>query len=714
MNLFRNLLQGAAGGLLAGALLGVAEAGWLIGTTGAPDLLSPFYAAVLYGLLGFGLGLGAGVVLSVYEAFKPLGTKGESVAFAFGTVGAVAPLGVFIGMYVVNKVVFAEAGIPLWGKLAIVGVAGLYALFALKVGAAWLRGPLKFLRKGPVAIGAWVVLVAALFGVSLAPYGTDPRATWAHGKPVPEVLQKAPNVLVISVDTLRADYLGTYGKEGNPTPVIDALANDGVVFEKNFAQASWTRSSFASMWTSRIPSSHAAATKAAMLSDDLDLLSEVLQDAGVTTGNLANNINVTSTFNFDQGYDTFIYESPEYPFGATESVFGLTFYKVVVKLRERVFGAHKEVADFYQPAGVVLADAKGFITANKDARWFLGVHLMEPHDPYFEHPYLQGKGDALYNGVGFARAEVEHPDVAQADHLKALYLDEVRHLDRELAPFVQWLKDQGLYDGTMIVINADHGEEFAEHGGFWHGTTLYDEQTHTPLIVKLPGQALAGTRVTWQSRTIDLAPTISGYLGIPPSPQWEGHDLLADVQTESMAAYRKARELDDMRQLLVDTQPQIDAGTADEATLAAVEGARLAIAAAEAPVDPCAAYRKPLDRVVVGEEDFEGNVLSSIRTEGFKCIEANEGNPRGLKPVEVYDIIADGLETKNLAGATGTVCGRAVDTLPADICGLLKEALTAGAAHSKGSGGNAQLSQEEKCKLCALGYLSGDDCAGCN
>lgn len=714
MNLFRNLLQGAAGGLLAGATLGVIEATWLLATTGAPDLLSPFYAAVLYGLLGFGLGLGAGVLLSLIERFKRLGTNGESVAFAFGTAGAVVPMGVFILFYVVNKVVYAEAGIPLVGKLAILGAAGLYTLIALKFGSRWLRGGLKFLRKGPVALGSWAALVAVLFGVSFIPVGEDVRANWAHHKPIPDALKSVPNVLFIAVDTLRADALGTYGAPGNPTPVIDALANDGVVFEKHFAQASWTRASFASIFSSRIASSHNTATKAAMLPDDVQLLSEVLHDGGVTTGNLANNINVTQTFNFDQGYDSFLYESPSYPFGATESVFGLTFYKVVIKVRERLFGAHKEVTDFYQPADVVLADAKSFITANKDSRWYLGVHLMEPHDPYFEHPYLEGKGDAKYNGVGFARAEVEKPDVAQADHLKKLYADEVRHLDLELAPFVAWLKAQGLYDDTMIVITADHGEEFAEHGGFWHGTTLYDEQTHTPLILKMPKQALSTTRVVWQTRSIDIAPSITGMLGLKPSPQWEGHDVLADAQTEVEQVYLRARALADQKRFVEEHQLQIDDGTADEATIAAVEQAKAAIVLAEAPVDPCAAYRKPLDRLVVGEEDFEGNVLSSIRTEGFKCIQANAGNPRGLAEQELYDVIADGKETKNLVGGTGAVCGRPIEALPKDICGLLADALKAGASHKSESGGNATLSQDEKCKLCALGYMSGPDCDGCN
>jgi arylsulfatase A-like enzyme len=179
------------------------------------------------------------------------------------------------------------------------------------------------------------------------------------------------------VDTLRADHL-----RAGLTPNLDAMAADGVVFEQAFAQASWTRSSGASLWTSRLPSSHNADTKAARLSEDAVLWSEVLQDAGVTTGALVNNINLTESFGFNQGFDTFVYESPDYSFGGTESVFALTFYKVVHKVAEKVFGGNKAVSSYYQPAPVVLADAQAFIEANNDSRWALYVHLMEPHDPY--------------------------------------------------------------------------------------------------------------------------------------------------------------------------------------------------------------------------------------------------------------------------------------------------------------------------------------------
>ncbi|MCB9681729.1 MAG: sulfatase [Alphaproteobacteria bacterium] len=712
MNLFRNVIQGAAGALVGASTLGLVEAVYLLASQGAPDLLSPAYAWVLYGLIGLPLGIGAGLVLTVFNRwFSFEERRAEAISFSFGSVGAVAPMLLFILMYLANKVVYAEAGVPTTGKLAILGLVGVYAVLELTAGVWLMRGPLKFLLKGPGVLGVWLVVAFALYGVSFVPTGADPRTGWAHGKPVPAALANKPNVLVIAVDTLRADHLGTYGRAGDPTPVIDAYAADSIVFEDNFAAASWTRSSFAAIWSSRIPSSHNTDKKASMMPDDLVLLSEVLQDAGVTTANLANNINVSSTFNFDQGYDTFLYESPAYPFGATESVFSLTFYKVVHKVHERMGGA-KEVATFYQPAEVVLGDAKGFIDANRDSRWFLGVHLMEPHDPYFEHPYLMGKGDAEFNGVGFARAEVESPDPSQADYLQQVYTDEIRHMDRKLADFFDWLKAQGLYDNLMIVMTADHGEEFAEHGGFWHGTTLYDEQIHVPLIVKMPGNLFAGTRVDWQSRNIDIAPTIAAALGLEPGEGWQGSDLLADVFEADRQARVDAQRLDAAKALLADTKPAVDAGEADEDTQVAVREAEAVVAELEAPAGACDPYA-PKGRVVVSEEDFEGNVVNAIRKGGLKLIEANEGNPRGLPTTALFDVVTDGGEQKNLAGTDYDPCADDASGPPeADLSQELLD-ITSGAKAQAVEGGDVQLDCAEIVKLCALGYMSGPDCEAC-
>lgn len=700
MSAARGAIQGAAGGAVCGALLGIDEASFLLWTSGAPDLLSPFYAAALYGLIGLGIGLVAGLVVGRLMQRGPMarriGDFDDAALFAIGGVAAVTPMALFILRYLVNKEIYAERGVPLPAMLGILGAVGFVALLIFFVGGRLVRGPFSFVLRGPGAVGVLASLLAITGAVSRVDTGGDPRTSWAHGKPAPAALAEKPNVLYVMVDTLRADYLGAYGKADAKTPVIDALAADSIVFEQGFAQASWTRASGASQLSSRLPSGHNAALKAARLPDEVTIWPEVLHEAGVVTGALINNINLTATFNFDQGYDTFIYEAPDYVFGASESVFGLTLYKVVHKLHEKVVKS-KAVQHFYQPAEVVLADARGFIEANEGARWSLFVHLMEPHDPYFEHPNIDGSGSQEYNGVGFARAEVENPDPAKTEYLKRVYAEEIQFMDRRLEPFLSWLKASGHYDNTLIVFTSDHGEEFYEHGGWWHGTTLYDEQLHVPMIVKLPKQELAGTRAPWQVRSIDLAPTITAALGLESPKEWEGKDLIADLRA----------------QLQAEADAAAAALAAAEAALAAAGEAELLPEGEQAPapsevvleqVDPCAAYVHPRDRIVLAEEDFEGNVLSAIRSGGFKLITANEGNPRGLGETELYDVVDDPAELKDLSEDGSQRCGSYMESRISEARGVMEKAIAISKAGATATT-QTELTEAERQALEALGYL---------
>jgi len=705
----RNLIQGGSGGVLGGAVLGLVEACYHLAVNGAPDFLSPFYATLLYGLIGLPLGVGAGVLLSIFE--KVIAPAREETAWATGFAGAMAPMLTFILYYLANKVVYLEMGVPTQGKLTVLALGlGIPALFLLVLPFP-LHGGLNGLLRAKGLIITWGAMLLVTGAVAEAPLRPDPHEGWGHHEPIPAALKDRPNVLFFFVDTLRADRTQPYGAD-LATPTVQALADDGVLFEKNFAQASWTRSSGASIFTSLLPSAHNAETKASRLSDDATLWSEVLHDGGYTTGALVNNINLTAGFGFDQGWDTFYYESPDYRFGASESVFALTLYKVVQKLSERALPGDKVVTHFYQPADHVLGDARQFIQKNEQGRWALFVHLMEPHDPYFEHPSVEGTGVEDYDGVAFARAEYEHPDPAKKDELSHLYDNEVVYLDRQLKPFFEWLKASGHYEDTLIVFTADHGEEFDEHGGFWHGTTLYDEVIHVPLILKLPHEQLKGTRVPWQVRSIDIAPTIAATTGQKPAADWEGRDLIGDVRAEAAkeeAAAEVAREA-----AAADAAPDGDAPAAGDPPPDAPATAD-APEAPGAPVPPAAPQppprSNPLDRTVVSEEDFEGNVLASMREKGFKYLRANQGNPRGLPPEELYDVVGDPGEQHGILGSTEAVDGQ----YPEDVAGALSSDLKASIAAARKEavqGGDVKMSASECARLKALGYLSGDE--ACN
>ena len=192
------------------------------------------------------------------------------------------------------------------------------------------------------------------------------------------------------------------------------------------------------------------------------MIAEAMQKGGYTTGGIVSNINLAPSFGFDQGYDEYHYLAPDYLAGAKESSSKLILYQigrnVWFKLRPGL-----RVGDFYQDAATVNGVAFDFLERHRASRFFLFLHYMDPHDPYFEHPY---------NGKAIARVANPNPSPALAAEMQRLYTGEVHYVDEHFAELLAKLRELGLYDDTLIVLTGDHGEEFHEHGGFWHGLTL--------------------------------------------------------------------------------------------------------------------------------------------------------------------------------------------------------------------------------------------------
>jgi arylsulfatase A-like enzyme len=430
------------------------------------------------------------------------------------------------------------------------------------------------------------------------------------------------------VDTLRADRLSAYGYTGIRTPHVDALAADGIRYAKNFAQASWTRPSVATILTGLYPSSHGAVHKADLLPDRVDTIAEALNFFGYRTVGFPNNVNVSESFNFQQGFQEYHYLAPALFFGATEAAAKLTLYNGLRLVRERFFARRVSVEHYYQPANVVTDRVLEWIDTNRDGPpFFLYAHYMDPHDPYMVHPF---------NGEGYARVALPNPPPDLALRLSAVYDGEVRYLDEHLGRLVAGLRERGFYDDTIIVLTSDHGEEFHEHGGWWHGTTLYDEQTHVPLVVKPARGGARGVVVETMTTHLDVAPTILAAVGAPVPPVMQGQVLALDG----------------------------------------------------APQTP--------QEKVFSEEDFEGNVLQAVRTPTWKLIVANEGNPRGLAPAELFHVAEDSAEQRNLASAEAAQLE--------EMRAALGRSVVEARAH-EGAGAQTDVDEVTKDRLKALGYL---------
>ncbi|MBN1296052.1 sulfatase, partial [bacterium] len=408
--------------------------------------------------------------------------------------------------------------------------------------------------------------------------GSDPAP-----RTIPESLKDKPNIVFIMCDALRADHLGCYGYPHAETPVLDSLAESAIRFHDAYAQASWTKPSTATLFTALYPSGHKTYLKPDVLPDDVTTVAEVFQSAGYHTIGFPNNINISPSFNFDQGFTDYIYLAPDYFFGANESTSKLTYYAILRKVREGFLVSSKYPRHYYQEAAIVNQHAIDYIVRHGNTdRFFLYLHYMEPHDPFFVHPF---------NGVGYARVTMPNPDPSWAEAFRAAYDQEIAYMDHRIGELFDALKAQKLWDNTVILVTADHGEEFYDHLGWWHGTSLYQELIRIPMIIKLHAEAAEIRPPTVRldrARHIDVAPTLLGLAELPaPETMSLGRNLFAVGE-------------DILR-----------------------------------------------DITVFAEEDHEGNVLSAFIEGPWKVITANEGNPRGLAEDELYRLDIDPLEKQN-------------------------------------------------------------------
>ena len=555
---------GVAAGVFAGVGIGFAEAIYLL-LLGKVALEAQVFwtAPLVYGGVLAAAGLAGGLCLGALPFPRELLRRWVP---ALGLAACTAPYALVASVFFLYRDFHAER-IPPAAEIATLLAAHLL-LAGLLLGLPLLldRSRFRALLRAPAALllAALLVGAGAAFGTALGPRESAPPLA----RPTPEQLDDAPNVLFIIVDTLRADALPAYGGNAVETPALDRLAGEATAF-RAFAQASWTKPSIASILTSLYPSSHGATHKPSRLPDSVDTLAEVVSAFGYATGAIVTNIHLAPSFNFQQGFDEYHYLVPDYLFGVADSTSRLLVYEIARRIAGRVSGGVRP-GQAYQPAEVVNERALAWLDRHRGERFFLLLHYMEPHDPYFAHPD---------DGRAIARATTPDPDPAQRDEMLRRYRAEIEYLDARLAELFDAFEARGLWDELLVVLTSDHGEEFLDHGGFWHGLTLYDEQIAVPLIVRWPGGARAApARWEAQVRSIDVAPTLLAYLGAPIPPAMQGDDLLADTLRE---------------------------------------------------------------RPVFAEEDHEGNALAALRVRDWKLIRANPQNPRGLAELELYRLSED-------------------------------------------------------------------------
>lgn len=346
-------------------------------------------------------------------------------------------------------------------------------------------------------------------------------------------------IVLVSLDTVRADHLGCYGNPSVRTPHLDALAREGVRFEHAMTAAPTTLASHLSIFTGVYPHSHGVARNGFTVAPQNETLAEVLRAAGYRTAAFLGSFALDKRFGIDQGFEHY---DQRFDVG--------------------IDGTHEQEQ---RRASAVTDAALGWLQREQPGDSFLFVHYFDAHAPYeppppFDSMYARAGGpkQATLNDVdaavraqqkracgkeagaqaviqkGLTRELVERADghALPADvDLAALYAGEVSYVDQELGRLLEGLRRDGRLENALVVVLSDHGETFAEHGDFWnHGLWVHETSVHVPLIVRsftTGASALAARAVAEPVSTIDVLPTICELAGVAAPKAVEGRSLAA-------------------------------------------------------------------------------------------------------------------------------------------------------------------------------------------
>jgi arylsulfatase len=336
---------------------------------------------------------------------------------------------------------------------------------------------------------------------------------------------KPPHLVLVLVDTLRADHLGVYGYPRPTSPRLDALAPQSVVFERASSPSSWTRPAVASLLTSRLPSEHGAVSTLRRLADDVPTLVEALRTAGYRSiGVSANFPHVSEATGLARGFDSFVAlrseaapDDPDWLWPEPDGAGGVR---------------HLRAAS----ADEVNAELLRRLPERVETPLFLYAHYMEPHSGYAPPAALRGRfvrdpeldrrsppasSDHVLD-LATGRREASPEEIGR---LVDLYDAEIAAADEALGRLLDALAARGIGTDAVVVVLSDHGEEFGEHGGFFHGLALHRESIHVPLLIRAPGRP-GGERRSDAVDLLDVPTTLLALAGAAPAPGMRGRDLL--------------------------------------------------------------------------------------------------------------------------------------------------------------------------------------------
>ena len=342
-------------------------------------------------------------------------------------------------------------------------------------------------QRWPWGLAAFVAV--AVYSASLVEFRSD-RADSRPVGTVADVERLAdadrPNVLFVLIDTLRASRMSVYGYENQTTPFLEQFASSGVLFERQLAQSSWTKSSMASLWTGMYPSRVGVTRFDHALSDEALMPAEILREAGYQTIGIYRNGWVSGYFGFEQGFDVYIRPNAR-PLPASLRRENPTVAQT---------GSDMDAVD----------TALEFLRLHGDDPWFLYLHLMDVHE------YVYDQESARFGTTN-----------------SGIYDNAVLREDYVLETLIAGVDTMGYLADTLVVIASDHGEAFGERGFEGHAREVFPETTDTPLLLGFPFRLEGGIKVSQQTTNVDLWPTILELLNLPVPEDIDGISRVPEI-----------------------------------------------------------------------------------------------------------------------------------------------------------------------------------------
>jgi arylsulfatase A-like enzyme len=402
-------------------------------------------------------------------------------------------------------------------------------------------------------------------------------------KNLPVKVVRAPryNLLLISIDTTRSDFLGCYGNRLIATPNLDSLAEQGVLFEDHYSAINTTAPSHSSMFTGLYPRNHGVGRNGMRLNAKNLTLAEFLSAKGYTTAAFIGSYAIASVFGLNQGFE--VYDESFVGDAKSYVIKNLPVENNKKEPMEVVL--HHSIQHYRRKAEEVNASFFHWLDSNQKTPFFVFVHYYDPHFPYEpepkwyekhlktippDTPFTNEARDSLKETFSkstplitdFRPAEINNlkfPEPVRA--LLNLYLSQIEYCDHAIGQIIAKLKAKNLLDHTVVVVTADHGENLLDHWDFHsyftHGTLTFEPDTHVPLIITCPNLFPNGKHVKTITSEIDLFPTLVDLLNLNPSPSVDGKSFLANIfsnnkipvrtiyaeATHPYASWRNARSL---------------------------------------------------------------------------------------------------------------------------------------------------------------------------